>query len=214
VTFRDMALLWQKQLSHRYADGTAVENVAAEGVVSEDSQDSGQMAINYGSEPLWFRFGLAPNTPFGTAREGLGAVPNAHEAYSNSRVGGDPVTPVFTVAAGQQTRLRLLEPHGAFRGTTFRLHGHIWQRDPYVCPGSAHLGLAGKCAPTELPSKAIGVNPIGMYLGGQENLHPYSHFEIFLPRAGGEGAVPGDYLFRDYQSTANLCGQWGLLRVQ
>jgi hypothetical protein len=83
-----------------------------------------------------------------------------------------------------------------------------------VCPGSADLGLAGKCVQTELPSKAIGVNPIGLYIGGQENLHPYSHFEVFLPSAGGSGAVPGDYLFRDYQSTANLCGQWGLLRVQ
>ncbi len=214
VLFRDFALLWQKQLSHRYSDGTAVENVAAEGVISEDSQDSGQMAINYGSEPLWFRFRLRPNADFGNTAGGLGAVPNAHEAYSNSLVGGDPVTPVLTATAGQQTRLRLLEPHGAFRGSVFKLHGHGWQRDPYVCPGSADLGLAGKCVQTELPSKAIGVNPIGMYIGGQENLHPYSHFEVFLPSAGGSGAVPGDYLFRDYQSTANLCGQWGLLRVQ
>ena len=214
VLFRDFALMWQKHLSHRYSDGTAVENVAAEGVISEDSQDSGQMAINYGSEPLWFRFRLRPNADFGNTAGGLGAVPNAHEAYSNSLVGGDPVTPVLTATAGQQTRLRLLEPHGAFRGSVFKLHGHGWQRDPYVCPGSADLGLAGKCVQTELPSKAIGVNPIGLYIGGQENLHPYSHFEVFLPSAGGSGAVPGDYLFRDYQSTANLCGQWGLLRVQ
>ena len=214
VAFRDFAVVWQKQLSHRYADGTAVENVAAEGVVAEDPQDSGQMAINYGSEPLWFRFGLRPNAPLGNTSGGYGAIPNAFAAYSNSLVGGDPVTPVFTVTPGQQARLRLLEPHGAYRGSTFRLHGHVWQRDPYICPGSADLGLPGKCRMSELGSRAIGFNPVGFYLGAQENLHPYTHFEIFLPSAGGSNAVPGDYLFRDYGSLGNISGQWGLLRVQ
>jgi hypothetical protein len=214
TSFRDFAVVWQKQLSHRYRDGTAVENIEAEGVVAEDPQDSGQMAINYGSEPLWFRFGLRPNAPFGNEAGGLGSVANAHDAYSNSLVGGDPVTPVFTTSPGLQTRLRLLEPHGGFRSSVFRLHGHVWQREPYVCPGSAHLGLPGKCLPTELPAKALGLNPISFYQGAQENVLPYMHWEILLPSAGGANAVPGDYLFRDYQSLGNLSGQWGLLRVQ
>ncbi|REG31950.1 hypothetical protein ATI61_105277 [Archangium gephyra] len=214
TAFRDFAVVWQKQLSHRYADGTAVENVAAEQLISEDSQDSGQMAINYGSEPLWFRFGLRPNAPLGNTAGGYGAVPDAFTAYSNSRGGGDPVTPVFTAAPGQQARMRLVEPHGSYRGSSFRLHGHGWQRDPYICPGSANLGLPGKCSATELGSRALGVNPVGMYLGAQESVHPYTHFEIFLPSAGGANAVPGDYLFRDYESLGNICGQWGLLRVQ
>jgi hypothetical protein len=214
VAFRDFAVLWQKQLSHRYADGTAVENVAAEEVVAEDYQDSGQMAVNYRSEPLWFRFGLAPNSPFGNTPGGLGAVPDAHEAYSNGLVGGDPVTPVFTAAPGQQARLRLLQPHGAFRGSVFTLHGHVWQRDPYICPGSAFLGLPGRCTPTEVASRGLGINPMGFYLAGQDGYQPYSHFEVLLPSAGGVNAIPGDYLFRDQESLGNLSGNWGILRVE
>lgn len=214
VAFRDFAVVWQKQLSHRYSDGTAVENVAAEGVIAEDNQDSGQMAINYGSEPMWFRFGLRPNAPLGNTPGGYGAVANAFAAYSNSLVGGDPVTPVFTVAPGQQARLRLVEPHGAYRGSTFQVYGHLWQRDPYICPGSANLGLPGKCGMTEVASRALGINPVGFYRNGQEGVHAYSHYDIFLPSAGGENAVPGDYLFRDHESLGNTCGQWGLLRVQ
>jgi len=215
VSFRDFTTVWQKQLGHRYADGTAVENIdPEEGVIAEDSQDSGHMAINYGSEPLWFRFGLRPNAPLQNEPGGLGAVPNAHQAYSNTLAGGDPVTPVFTAAAGQQTRLRLLQPHGNFRGSTFRLHGHQWQRDPYVCPGSAYLGLPGLCTPTDVASQALGLNPIAFYRNGQEGLLPYTHYEILLPSAGGINAVPGDYLFRDYESLGNTDGQWGILRVQ
>ncbi|WP_075306501.1 hypothetical protein [Hyalangium minutum] len=212
--FRDFAVVHQKQMSHRYADGTAVENVQAEGIVAEDNQDAGQMALNYGTEPMWFRFGLRPNAPFGNVPGGYGAVPNAFMAYSNGLVGGDPVTPVFTVKAGRQTRLRLLEPHGSFRGTTFKLHGHLWQRDPYVCPGSADLGLPGKCTPTEVPSRALGLNPVGFYVGGQESVQPSTHFEVFLPSAGGANEVSGDYLFRDYGSLGNISGEWGLLRVE
>ena len=58
------------------------------------------------------------------------------------------------------------------RGTTFTVHGHIWQRDPY---------LAGA-----VPSQTIGDNPIGMWLGGQESVTPAQHFEIRLEEAGGE----------------------------
>jgi len=238
VHFRDFAVVMQKTLGHRYADGTLVENAGGgEGPgFSEDSQDMGQMGINYASEPLWFRFGLNPNSPFG--KTGFGGVANAHEAYSNSLagVGGDPVTPVFTAQPNQQARLRVLMPHGGGRGTTFNLHGHVWQRDPYVCPGSSHLGLSGYCMPTEVGSKAIGANPTSMSLGGQESVNSHTHFEIVLqnterpgswgyPIRGGAGgndaanlgcsaSQPCDFLFRDQGSFGNLSGLWGILRVQ
>ena len=140
----------QKGLGLRYKDGTPVEMVAAEGNIAEDAEDSGHMAINYGAEPLWFRFGLPPNTPL--ARDGSGApvldVPGAHEAFSNALGEGDPVTPVFTAAAGAPVRMHLLMPTGSPRASSFTLHGHLWQRAPYVCPDSAKDGLAGKCLAT------------------------------------------------------------------
>ena len=124
------------------------------------------------------------------------------------------MTPVFTAAVGQEGRMRVLLPHGIGRGTTFNLHGHVWQRDPYVCAGSADLGLAGKCAPGELGSTCIGDNPLGLGLGGQESVNATSHFEVRLPEVGGADGVTGDYLFRDQGSVGNIEGLWGIMRVE
>jgi manganese oxidase len=217
TTFRDFTVMLQKALTQRYADGAAVEALNGNPLVPEDSQDSTGMALNYKVEPLWFRFALPPNAPFGRAAgNGFGDVPNAHEAYSNNLagVGGDPVTPVFTAAAGQQVRMHVNVPHGTTRGTTWDVHGHVWQRQPYVCPGSSFLTLAGNCTPDEIGSRALGINPTSMYLGAQESITPYSHHEFFLPSAGGGNGIVGDYLFRDHAGFGNTSGLWGILRVQ
>ena len=199
ANYRDFAVVHQKGMNHRFGDGTAVQNIASEGQgIPEDSHDAGQKAINYGSEPMWFRFGLLPDVPLG--KGGLGDVPNPELAYSNALAGGDPATPVFEAAPGQAARMRVLEPTGVGRGTTFVLHGHSWQRDPY---------LAGAVA-----SQTIGDNPIGFYLSAQESITPGNHFDIVLPSAGGPNAVPGDYLFRDQASFGNTDGLWGIMRVE
>jgi hypothetical protein len=174
--FRDYAVIHQKALNLRYRDGTPVQNLAAEreglGELAadrppepgraqsapEDSHDAGQMAINYGTEPMWFRFGLAPDSIFGNggtprfdpadptanAPKGLGGVTNAWQAFSNTCCNtggssrattpnvGDPVTGVFEVPAGSHARLHVLEPTGVGRATVFELHGHPWPRDPYL----------------------------------------------------------------------------------
>ena len=75
----------------------------------------------------------------------MGAIANAEEAYANARIGGDPETAVFTVGAGDPFRMHVLMPSAVGRGSTFDLHGHVWQRDPYVCVGDDDLGVPGKC---------------------------------------------------------------------
>ncbi|HZW35539.1 MAG TPA: hypothetical protein VFF01_01275, partial [Candidatus Deferrimicrobiaceae bacterium] len=219
-----------KGLTQYYGDGTPLEHLNGEGVgIPEDSQEASGMALNYGVEPLWFRFGLVPQAPFGGAGCGpgcFGGVPNAHQAYSNVLTGGqDPVTPVFFATHGQQARIRITSPYGTTRGSTFGLHGHVWQRDPYVCTDSQY-GLPGKCNapatgslffPAGTPlvgSRSIGTNPIGFAQGGQESWNHPSHFDIVLPSAGGGNGVIGDYLFRDKASFGNASGVWGLLRVE
>lgn len=221
--FRDFSLLLSKHLSMRWADGRPVEHLNGEGHgIPEDSQDSGQMAFNYGSEPMWFRFGVSPNAPFGAAgcgtaapSECFGDVPNSHEAYSNALLinqgtlasnspeeAGDPATPVFEVAPGQEARIRLTSASTTTRGTTFHLHGHVWQRAPY------------KVGPSGFPSQSIGDNPLSMYLGAQESITGQQHFDIRLPSAGGSNAIAGDYLFRDIAGMGNADGLWGILRVK
>jgi hypothetical protein len=196
VDFRDFAVVFQKGLNLRYGAGEPIENIAGEGgAIPEDSHDAGQKAINYATEPAWFRFGLDADANFETA---LAAVANSEMLYDNGLVGGDPATPVFTAEPGDEVRMRVLEPTGVGRGTTFNLHGHGWQRDPY---------LEGA-----VPSQTIGDNPNGLYIGGQESVTPAAHFDIVLPSAGGTGGQ-GDYLFRDHGSFGNTDGLWGILRV-
>ncbi len=223
---RDFVTVIQKGLGLRYKDGTAAEMLAAEEAIAEDAEDSGHMAINYGAEPLWFRFGLQPNAAL-TGGHGTGPsfmdVANADAAFSNTIAGGgDPVTPVFTAAAGAPVRMHLLLPTGSPRASSFTLHGHLWQRAPYVCPGSAKDGLEGKCLATgyfptiagEVSSRALGASPISDYTGSQDLVMPGSHFDIVLPSAGGAGKVAGDYLFMDRAGFGTTSGLWSLLRVQ
>jgi hypothetical protein len=226
---RDFVAVVQPGISLRYAhDGAPVEGIAAEGAISEDAEDAGQIALNYGAEPLWFRFGMAPNVPLGGGGGGgdLASIPNAHEAYSNglsSAAGEDPSTAVFTAQPGQPFRMHVLVPAGHARASVFNLHGHVWQRSPYTCPGSSYLGLPGLCKPTgfyptlsgfEVGSRAIGFNPLSQFYGGQDSVLPGSHYDIVSPSAGGAFGVRGDYLFRDQAAFGNTQGLWGILRVQ
>jgi hypothetical protein len=229
---RDFVTVFQQGLNLRYKDGAPVQNFVA----IEEPPGTLSKAINYGTEPMWFRFGLQPNVLLGNVPGGLGAVAGAELAYGNALVGGDPATPVFQAKAGDPVRFRLLYPAGNSmddlheRGVSFHLHGHLWQRAPYVCPGQNDglITLPGKCNWTnfgdpgfEVGSRAVGVNPIGMYLGSQDSVLPASHYDVVLPGAGrgpnggagGLNLVTGDYLFRDQGSFGNSQGLWGIMRV-
>ena len=224
--FRDFSLVFQTAVNLKYANPStdngevyaSVENLHSEtGGVAEDAEDAGGSAFNYRTEPMWFRAGLPVNLELGLMR----TVTNMHEAYSNtccspggvigtdafgqtviaagSVIDDDPVTPIFTAVAGTPVRMRVADPGGNMRNRVFTLHGHLWQRQPY---------LAG-----DVPSQTIGDNPLAFYRGAQEGIASGSHFDIVLPSAGGAFQVPGDYLYRDQGSFGNFKGLWGLLRV-
>ncbi len=213
ASYRDFAMVWQKSLNMRWASGAPVENMSSEGPgVPNDPKDNSDMAINYKSEPLWYRFARAPDTPFGqVGGNGLGAVANAHMAYSNALVGGDPVTPILRVKPGQPFRTHVLMPSGGSRGATFQLDGHIWAFNPFQAERVDLYGFPLKDA--GIGSVRFGYNPLAMYIGSQESVLPAAHFSFMFPSAGGANAVPGDYLYRDYAAFGNLGGMWGLLRV-
>jgi hypothetical protein len=163
---------------------------------SDDAEDSGNAAVNYRSEPMWFRLGFDPGTPITLTRN-----VDMTNAVSNTQIGGDPATSVFTAKAGTPVRIRLGEHAGHTRNGVFNLHGHIWQREPY---------LAGA-----VPSQTIGNNPLSEYRTMQEGLGTGNHFDIVLQNgAGGAFTIPGDYLFRDQASFLMDAGRWGLMRVQ
>ena len=205
TTFREFVAMLQNDVNLRYngfnasTDGTsggyvgsaysvAVPNIGGE----EDAEDSGQKAVNYRTEPLWKRMGFAPDTPLEQTRNY-----DFTNVLSNSQVGADPVTPVFTARVGQQVRLRLLQPGGHSRNNVFMLHGHIWEEEPYTAN-----------------STVIGANPLSEWKGAQFGIGPGSHFDFLLKHgAGGGFGIPGDYLYRTFQSFQFDGGIWGIFRV-
>jgi hypothetical protein len=230
--FREALAIGHKITNLRWKDGTAIANVNQAELGREGAEDSGHAGFNYAMEPSWFRFKLPPDVPFGNAGtpNSFGSVPNAHAMYANNLVtgepnvipaiagvsaAGDPATPVFIAAANGATRMHLLNGASADRDGTFILHGHLWQRDPYVCPGQSDLGLIGRCDPNEpVPSQALGLNPQGKYMGSEEGMgHVYGHWPILF-NAGGTDGITGDYLYRDYAPNGNRNGQFGILRVE
>jgi hypothetical protein len=228
TSFREHVVVLQDNLQWRYGSQCtptaanlqcAVPDIESEvntpeGGISEDSEDSGKKAVNYGAEPMWFRLGIAPGTSHTDVRDN----PNIHLLYSNQLIGGqDPQTPVFTAKAGEPVRVRLLEPGGHSRGHVFAIHGHAWQREPYL-QNSDRLNFGPPPAdPTVLNKEPDGISPghnnMSWWVGSQEGMAAENHFDLLLPSAGGRFGITGDYLFHDSTGFGNYQGLWGILRV-
>ena len=194
-SFREFVIMFQNDLNLRYGDGSAIPNTAE----TEDPEDSGQKAVNYRTEPMWFRMGFAPDMPLGQTR-----LKNFSGVLSKNAINppGDPVTPVFWAQAGEEVRFRVLHAGGGARSNVFAVHGHTWQEAPYDTTGCA-FGLPCR----------IGDNPLSWHTGARMGHGPTNHFDAVLGQAGGRFGVTGDYLWRDFASFQFDGGIWGLLRV-
>jgi hypothetical protein len=193
--FQDNVLIFQDDINLRYGDGTPVPPLAD----NDDAEDSGHKAFNYTSEPLWKRMGIKAETPLGETR-----LLDYSKVLSNSASpdGGDPLTPVFLATAGSAVRFRILQPGGHQRNHVFQIHGHTWQENPYL--RDAATGM-----------QVIGNNLFTQWVGSQPGIGPSSHFDIVLQNgAGGKFKIPGDYLYRDQQSSMFDGGLWGIFRVR
>jgi hypothetical protein len=149
-TFREFVVMAQNDVNLEMLQGgvkSPVKNLAGE----EDTEDSGQKAYNYRSEPFWKRMQYAPETPLTTTRTF-----DYHDVLSNTQVGGDPATPIFTVAAGVPVRIRLLQAGGHSRNGVFSVYGHVWDKEPYTL-GSERLG-ANSRSPWE--GAHMGAGPV------------------------------------------------------
>jgi len=210
ASFREFALLFQDDINMRTdVEMTPLCNVPTGGVVAgfgapvenlaciEDPEDSGQKALNYRTEPLWKRMQMPPGTPLNQTRDRT----DWWNVVANIKVGTiatDPQTPVFKAAPGQEIRFRVLEPGGHARNHVFALHGHQWDKEPYV-----------------QNSTRIGRNTFSFWEGARMGHGPSNHFDSLIRHgAGGKFSVVGDYLFRDQVSIGFDNGLWGILRVE
>lgn len=193
--FREFALVFQDDVNMQYGNHVPVPNLN----IDDDPENSGQKAINYRTEPVWFRGGWGPETPI----TGNGPYFRTRQftafdqIFHNSYVGGDPETPVFEAHAGESLRLRVVHPSGHTQSHTFELYGHPWLEMPYVAS-----------------STQIGNNPSSPVMGTRGGHGPTDHFDAYvLDGAGGAFNVTGDYFYRSYAGPRLDAGMWGLLRV-
>ena len=227
-SFRELVAVVQDDVNLRYSGSCpgvpadmqcAVPAVPSEGKgVPEDSEDSGSKAINYRSDPVWYRLGVAPDTPFEDPL--LRGNSNTHRALSNTQVGGsDPSVPILTAAAGDKVRIRIVQPGGHNRGHVFSVNGHSWQRLPSTPSPLAGSDLSDRLSwsfgsdPTKQDSAWPGHWPTSSWVGAQDGMGPAINSDFIIPEAGGAFRRPGDYLISDAASVGGYQGLWALLRV-
>jgi hypothetical protein len=181
-------------------------------------------AVNYRTEPAIYRFGqllgnfpsalggatiadwsnLTINTSVSPIINDLATLANVNWAdmdtskyISNTLVGGDPETPIFSAPAGMPVRFRLLHAGGnGDNQQVFELSGHVWQAEPYF-----------------KDSTIIKDNKASPFVGVTSGYGVTSHFDVLIPSAGGAARVPGDYVYRSWTADQFQAGFWGLFRV-
>ncbi|MGB9180569.1 MAG: hypothetical protein WCB68_15150 [Pyrinomonadaceae bacterium] len=147
-------------------------------------------AVNYKTEPTYYRFGNANPDTFNTTNG------DNNCSLSNGLVNANPQTPIYTAKQGEPVRFRMLHPPGTGIVQVFSLHGHVWQRNPYA---------AG--------STQIGDNKLSQWMGSLDNLGATAHYDLVIDQAGGPAGVAGDYLYSAFVPAKAQFGLWGIFRV-
>ncbi|NPC85160.1 hypothetical protein HPC49_44060, partial [Pyxidicoccus fallax] len=156
----------------------------------------GFQAVNYRTEPMAYRYGLQESAAY-PAVDLSCATSDRLQQGSTASASGAPNTPVFTAAAGQPVRFRLLHAGDHFiDGSVFTIEGHSWQESPFT-----------------KDSTEMGSNPRSPWMSARVGFGATDHFNIVLASAGGPFAVSRDYLYRSFISTGMLNGSWGIFRV-
>ncbi|MBB6449218.1 hypothetical protein HNR44_001167 [Geomicrobium halophilum] len=139
----------------------------------EDLEDQGSRGFNYRAER--FRNRLKRNIDI--------------SAVFNSKIHGDPSTPLFLAYPGDRTTIRFVFPADKPRAHSFTIHGHLWRRSG-----------------DDVRSEAIA-------LRGQNTVGSAEDLELFYG-LGGLLALPGDYMYRSGNIRWDIeLGLWGIIRV-
>ena len=172
-TFREFVLFAQNGVRLLDKDGnliktTQTEEEGAHG--APDHEDTGEKGYNYRSERFFNR---------------LQRYPIIHKIF-NSKIHGDPATPILKAYTGEAVTIRLIMPGDKPRNVSFLLHGHQWslQTD----------------------------NPLSNFISVQGAISVGGVYNIKLDN--GASQYPGDYLYRSGSLKWDVeSGMWGIFRV-
>lgn len=172
--FREFVLFAHNGIRLLDKDGTIIKTTEQgeeeEGHGAPDHEDTGEKGYNYRSERFFNR---------------LKRLPVIHKVF-DSKVHGDPATPVFQAYPGERVILRYIMPADKPRNISFTLHGHQWRAQPDD-PFTRIISIQG----------AVSVGNV---------------FNIELEN--GASLQPGDYLYRSGSLKWDIeSGMWGILRI-
>ena len=171
-TFREFVLFFHNGIRLLDEDGnlikTAEQGTEEGGHGAPDHEDTGEKGCNYRSERFFNRQKRIPLI----------------EKVFDSKVHGDPATPLFQAYTGERVIIRLLMPADKPRNISFALHGHRWRAQPDD-PFTRTVPIQG----------AVSV-------GNVFNIEPE------------RTSCPGDYLYRSGSLRWDVeSGMWGIFRL-
>lgn len=167
-SFRECVVLIQNGIRMLDKTGELVKT-AQDDEEAVDAEDTGEKGYNYRSERFANRLKKDKRI----------------SKIFNSRIHGDPATPVFKAYTGDRVIFRTMMPADKPRNVGFTIHGHEWKEQPDD-PHSRTIPLQG-----------------GISIGNAFNMELK------------EGAsCPGDYLYRSGSLKWDVeSGMWGIFRV-
>lgn len=167
--FRECVLMIQNGIRMLDRDGELVKTIREDSGEGIDAEDTGEKGYNYRSE----RFSNRLKHDSEISR------------IFNSRIHGDPATPLFKAYTGERVIFRTMMPADKPRNVGFTLHGHTWREQPND-PFSRVIPLQG-----------------GVSIGNTFNME-----------LTDGASCPGDYLYRSGSLKWDVeSGMWGIFRV-
>ncbi|MGN0656225.1 MAG: multicopper oxidase domain-containing protein [Ruminiclostridium sp.] len=173
-TFREFVLFAHNGIRLLDREGALIKTTELDmegepgGHDAPDHEDTGEKGYNYRSERFFNR---------------LERIPLISKVF-DSKVHGDPATPLLRSYVGERVKIRLLMPADKPRNISFLLHGHRWKAQPED-PLSSDICVQG-----------------AMSVGNVFNIEPE------------ETKCRGDYLYRSGSLRWDVeSGMWGIFRV-
>ncbi len=184
-------------------DGTQFREfvLAMQDNVSLQPTSPTSQAFNYKAEPISLRVPPPPNPGDYNSIDIANFLSDMAFASTS-----DPQTPIFHAPQGLPVRFRIVHPPGGSSYPPIVVHGHNWKWRPLQ-------------KGTE--SRILGEDSPSLWLGCLNATPPNSQFNLLIENAGGSGratasapvGIPGDYLYRAFESTQLANGLWGIFRV-
>ncbi|MDY5986974.1 MAG: multicopper oxidase domain-containing protein [Lachnoclostridium sp.] len=168
-SFRECVLMIQNGIRMLDSEGELVKTIQEDDGDAIDAEDTGEKGYNYRSERFANRLKRSSRI----------------SRIFNSRIHGDPATPLFRAYTGERVIFRTMMPADKPRNVELTIHGHKWKEQPSD-PFSRVIPLQG-----------------GISIGN-----------TFSMELEDGASCPGDYLYRSGSLKWDVeSGMWGIFRV-